>query len=158
MKRITFKKPFNGFGNALKLIPEGYRVEGKEFVMTDNNETYQIKWSNGKGNIITASDNKVVKEDFNRLKQLMNYKSEDTLGLVKGENRISENKRFNKSIISEDLGVKIDKSPEETKGAKIYANPDKHKELGKMLSNDDEEKDDTNEGIEPICDCEKNKK
>ena len=31
MKRLTFKKPFNGMDNALKLIPESYRLMEKSF-------------------------------------------------------------------------------------------------------------------------------
>ena len=58
MKRITFKKEFNGIANALKLIPENYKVDNKEFLMTDGNETYKIRWegtvSEGKAAILLA--------------------------------------------------------------------------------------------------------
>jgi hypothetical protein len=45
MKRLKFKNPFYGMDNALKLIPESYKVDGKEFEITDGIETYRIKWS-----------------------------------------------------------------------------------------------------------------
>jgi len=98
MKRLKFKKEFNGVGNALKLIPESYKVDAKEFEMTDGNETYRIRWegtlSEGAAVIITANDKKMVNEDIQRMKALFGYKSQDTLGLVKGNARIDENKIF----------------------------------------------------------------
>jgi hypothetical protein len=98
MKRLKFKSEFNGVGNALKLIPEGYKVDKKVFEMTDGNETYRIRWegnlSEGKAVVLTASDKKLVNEDINRMKELFGYKSQETLGLVKGNARINENKVF----------------------------------------------------------------
>jgi len=98
MKRLKFKTNFNGLGNALKLIPEGYRVDKKEFEMTDGNETYRIRWegnlNEGKAVVLTASDKKLVNEDINRMKELFGYKSQDTLGIVKGNARVNENKVF----------------------------------------------------------------
>jgi hypothetical protein len=98
MKRLKFKSEFNGVGNALKLIPEGYKVDNKVFEMTDGNETYRIRWegnlSEGKAVVLTASDKKMVNEDINRMKELFGYKSQETLGLVKGNARINENKVF----------------------------------------------------------------
>jgi hypothetical protein len=98
MKRLKFKKEFNGVGNALKLIPESYRVDNKEFEMTDGNETYRIRWEGnlkeGNAVVLTASDKKMVNEDMARMKALFSYKSQDTLGLVKGNARINENKVF----------------------------------------------------------------
>jgi hypothetical protein len=93
MKRLKFKKPFNGFGNALNLIPESYREEGKIFEMTDGVETFRVKWEDGKANIIN--------EELDRLKLLMEYNSSSTLGLVQGEDRIEEESVFNKSLITE---------------------------------------------------------
>ena len=112
MKRLKFKNEFKGVGNALKLIPEGYRVDNKTFEMTDGNETYRIRWegnlSEGKAVVLTASDKKMVNEDINRMKELFGYKSQDTLGLVKGNARINENKVFgdiwnkSKELLSEE--------------------------------------------------------
>ena len=98
MKRLKFKKEFNGVGNALKMIPEGYKVDDKEFEMTDGNETYRIRWegnlSEGKAVVLTGSDKNMIKEDMQKMKHLMGYKSQETLGLVKGNSRINENSIF----------------------------------------------------------------
>ena len=110
MKRLRFNKngdkPFNGVNNALKLIPEGYRVDEKEFVMTDGNESYKIRWegtlAEGKAIVLTAEDKNLVNEDMNRMRALMGYKSENTLGLLKGNARIDENKAF-KSMYSKSI-------------------------------------------------------
>jgi hypothetical protein len=98
MKRLKFKKEFNGVGNALKLIPESYKVDNKTFEMTDGNETYKIRWegslTEGKAVILTAADNKMVSEDIQKMKHLFNYNSSSTLGTVKGKNRLDENEAF----------------------------------------------------------------
>ena len=98
MKRLKFKNPFNGVGNALKLIPEGYRVDNKVFEMTDGNEAYKIRWegnlSEGKAVVLTAADKSLVNEDITRMKQLFGYKSHETLGTLKGKERLDENKMF----------------------------------------------------------------
>ena len=99
MKRLNFKKEFNGVGNALKMIPEGYKVDNKVFEMTDGNESYTIRWegtlSEGRAEILKASNKTMVNEDMQKMKHLMGYKSEKTLGLVKGNARLDENVIFN---------------------------------------------------------------
>jgi hypothetical protein len=98
MKRLKFKQPFNGFGNALKMIPESYKIDNKVFEMTDGNENYKIRWegsiTEGSAVILMASDKTLVNEDMDRMKALMGYKSHETLGLVKGKARLDENKIF----------------------------------------------------------------
>ena len=104
MKRITFKKEFNGsnttqkLGHALTLIPEGYRVDKKEFEMTDGTVSCKVRWegnlSEGKAVILQAADKTKINEDMNRMKQLMGYNSSNTLGLVKGNARLDENAAF----------------------------------------------------------------
>ena len=99
MKRLNFKKEFNGVGNALKMIPESYKVDNKVFEMTDGNESYKIRWegtlSEGRAAVLTASNKTMVNEDMQKMKHLMGYKSETTLGLVKGNARLNENAIFN---------------------------------------------------------------
>jgi hypothetical protein len=98
MKRLNFKKEFNGVGNALKMIPESYKVDNKVFEMTDGNESYKIRWegtlTEGKAVVLVASDKTMVNEDMQKMKHLMGYKPQDTLGLVRGKSRINENAVF----------------------------------------------------------------
>ena len=111
MKRLVFKNEFKGVENALKVIPESYKVDGKEFQMTDGNEKYEIRWegslTEGRAIILKASDKKLMNEDMQKMKHLMGYKSEDTLGTVKGSARLDEDAKFGdiwnktKSLLSE---------------------------------------------------------
>lgn len=98
MKRLKFKKEFNGVGNALKMIPESYRVDNKEFEMTDGNESYTIRWegtlTEGKATVLKASNKLMVNEDMQRMKALMGYSSAATLGGSKKVNRLTENAIF----------------------------------------------------------------
>lgn len=100
MKRLVFKKEFKGVENALRLIPESYKVNNKQFQMTDGNEKYEIRWegnlTEGRAIITKASDKNLMNEDMQKMKHLMGYKSQDTLGIMKGQNRIDENKAFGK--------------------------------------------------------------
>ena len=99
MKRLRFKKPFTGVENALKLIPESYKVDNKTFQMTDGNEKYEIRWegniTEGSAIILKASDKVLMNEDMQKMKHLMQYNSKDTLGNLRGKERINENKVFN---------------------------------------------------------------
>lgn len=99
MKRLNFKKEFNGVGNALKMIPESYKVDNKVFEMADGNESYKIRWegtlSEGRAIVLTAANKTMVNEDMQKMKHLMGYKSEKTLGIVKGNARLNENAIFN---------------------------------------------------------------
>jgi hypothetical protein len=113
MKKITFKKPFNGVNNALALIPEAYKVNEKTFFITDGNESYKVRWegslNEGKAVVLMASDATLVNEDVQKMKHLMGYKSEESLGNLKGAERLSEDKKFNdiwnktKSILTENI-------------------------------------------------------
>jgi hypothetical protein len=98
MKRLRFKKPFNGLDNALNLIPESYKIDNKVFEITDGNETYKIRWegslNEGRAIALSGFERTVVNEDIEKIKHLMNFKSEETLGTVKGNQRIDENVKF----------------------------------------------------------------
>ncbi len=98
MKRLKFKKPFNGVHNALNLIPETYKVDNKVFEMTDGDESYKIRWegslNEGSAVILQASTATLVSEDVQKMKHLMGYKSNETLGTLKGKERINEDKSF----------------------------------------------------------------
>jgi len=111
MKRLIFKKPFNGLDNALNLIPETYRVDDKQFEMTDGTETYKVRWegtlTEGRAIVLNETNINVVNESIDKIKHLMGFKSEETLGNVRGKNRLDENKIFNdiwsktKSLLTE---------------------------------------------------------
>jgi hypothetical protein len=113
MKRLKFKKPFNGVSNALNLIPENYKVDNKVFEMSDGNESYKVRWegslNEGKGIVLIASDATLVNEDVQKMKHLMGYNSKDTLGALKGSERINEDKKFSdiwsktKTLLSEGM-------------------------------------------------------
>jgi hypothetical protein len=94
MKRLTFKKPFNGMDSALKLIPESYKVDGKEFQITDGTETYNIRWDINEATVLRAENKNLINEDMNKIKHLMGFKSQDTLGNLRGEERLNENSSF----------------------------------------------------------------
>lgn len=104
MKRLTFKKEFEGanttqkIGHALTLIPEHLRQDKKVFEMTDGTVTCKIRWegtlNEGKAVLMLANDKTKINEDLSRMKELMGYKPQDTLGLVKGKERINENEVF----------------------------------------------------------------
>jgi len=75
MKRLVFKKEFKGVGNALNVIPESYKVDGKEFHMTDGNEKYEIRWegslTEGRAIVLKASDKNLMNEDMENMKRLV---------------------------------------------------------------------------------------
>lgn len=116
MKRIKFKKPFNGVGNALKLIPEGFKVDNKKFELTDGDESYKIRWkgslTEGNAIILEATSKDFINESYNKIKHLMNYKSENYLGSIDGKGRVSENEimknKLNQDRINEDTSQEVE--------------------------------------------------
>lgn len=96
MKRLRFKKEFDGVGNALKLIPETFKVADKVFEMTDGKESYKIKWEGtldeGKAVVLEGSSKGFMNEAFMKIKHLMNYNAEDTLGTPTSNERVKANK------------------------------------------------------------------
>jgi hypothetical protein len=108
MKRLKFNKngdkPFEGvnltqkLGHALTLIPESYKVDNKEFEMTDGSVSCKVRWegtlNEGKAVVLLASDKTMINEDMQKMKHLMGYKSQETLGTVKGKERLDENAIF----------------------------------------------------------------
>jgi hypothetical protein len=94
MKRAKFKKPFYGMDNALELIPESYKKDGNQFEITDGVETYEIRWDINEATVLRSENKNFINEDMNKIKHLMGFKSQDTLGTLKGKERIDENKSF----------------------------------------------------------------
>lgn len=128
MKRLKFKQEFKGVGNALKLIPESYRVDNKVFEMTDGVESYRMRWegtlTEGRAVVLMASDKTLVNEDMQKMKHLMGYKSQDTLGTVKGKARVDENKIFSdiwkkSQVLIEGEDIESQKAPEKKTDEKV---------------------------------------
>jgi hypothetical protein len=98
MKRLKFKKPFNGVETALKVIPESYKVDNKVFELTDGNENYRVRWegslTEGKGIVLSSFHQESLNEDVAKIKHLMGFKSQDTFGNLKGGQRLKEDKTF----------------------------------------------------------------
>lgn len=111
IKRLNYKKEFNGIDNAKKLIPESYKVDNKVFEMTDGNEKYRFRWEGSlqEGEAITlrATEQTSINEDISKMKRLMGFKTEDTLGRLTKDERLNENVTFSeiwdktKSILKE---------------------------------------------------------
>ena len=145
MKRLKFKQEFKGVGNALKLIPESYKVDDKVFEMTDGVESYRMRWegniNEGRAVVLMASDKTMVNEDMQKMKHLMGYKSQETLGTVKGKARIDENKIFSdiwkKSVILiEGEDIESQKAPEKKTDEKVAQSGEAKKHIEGSVSTD----------------------
>jgi len=172
MKRLVFKNPLNGKNNALKLIPETYKVDGKEFEMTDGNESYTMRWegnlSEGKAVVLKAADQNMINEDMDRMKHLMGFKAVDTLGTLKGSERVNENESFKDvwdmtkklinegdvsenalsvggmGFVSEDLEEDVDITEDDKVSAKVsHANAEGPIVMKEDDEDDEDEDDDT---------------
>lgn len=113
MKRAKFKKPFNGMDNALKLIPESYKVDGHEFEITDGVDTYRVRWDVNEATVLSSENKHFVNEDMQKIKHLMGYNSRKTFGNLEGAERINENKSF--SGLLDKTKKLMTESTEETK-------------------------------------------
>lgn len=98
MKKVTFKKEFNSLEEALTKVPKVLKEDMNVFQMTDGNQTIKVRWegtlTEGKAVALINEDKKMISEDMSHMKHLMGYKSEETLGNVKGVNRVDENETF----------------------------------------------------------------
>ena len=92
MKRLTFSKPFGGWDNARKLIPESYKIEDKIFEMTDGNEQYRIRWENQRPELLLATSKTQITEDIQRINSLINYDGRKTFAAPNSKVSIDENK------------------------------------------------------------------
>jgi hypothetical protein len=100
IKRLNYKKEFNGLENAINLIPETYKVDKKVFEMADINETYRIRWegtvNEGQAIVLKAENKKLVNESMDKIKHLMGFKSSDTSGRLNSAERLAEETNFTK--------------------------------------------------------------
>jgi hypothetical protein len=77
--RLIFKKTkFICESHMISLIPEHYKVNGKQFKMLDNDSNeYLIEW-NEKAHILEHKNENSVQEQMKRMKQLWEHKPENT--------------------------------------------------------------------------------
>jgi hypothetical protein len=81
-----------------------------------------------------ASDKTMVNEDMQKMKHLMGYKSQETLGAVKGKARIDENKIFSdiwkkSQILVEGEDIEAQKAPEKKTDEKLPQSPEARKHV-----------------------------
>jgi len=111
-KKFVYKKEFNGVKNAIKLIPESYKIDGYKFQMTDGYETFDIKWdgslNEGEAVVFRSANKKLISEDIKKMNHLFNYDTKKaSKGLTK-QDKINENNVFlnllneSKSLLTED--------------------------------------------------------
>jgi|AntRauTorcE11897_2_1112592.scaffolds.fasta_scaffold00071_20 hypothetical protein len=102
-KRVNFKKEFKSIDEALTRIPEVLKEDNKVFELNDGNKTIKVRWEGslqeGEAIPLSESDNKLISEDMSKMKKLMGYKSEDTIGTPTAKNRVDETTQF-KSLLS----------------------------------------------------------
>ena len=104
MKRLNFKNTqFLGENHMFSLIPEDYKKDGSKFIMKDKAQNeYLIEWKVdgliNKG-VVKAYENKIkLAEEFNRIKSLYNYKSEEHLGTPTNEQRKIEESKIQSNL------------------------------------------------------------
>jgi len=112
MKKLRFKKPFNGLTETLQLIPKKYMVEGQTFIMSDGKQSLTVRWGDGKPTILTSEGNDVKTETLDRLKSLMNFNPRETHGNLIGESRIKENDVFSDMINKDTFSLANGVEPE----------------------------------------------
>jgi hypothetical protein len=98
MKRVTFKKELTSLNEALTKVPNVLKEDKNVFEVTDGNKTYKLRWEGtleeGKAVALQTEDKVLMNEDVSHMKHLWGYKSEDTLGVTKGDKRVDENETF----------------------------------------------------------------
>ena len=98
MKRVKFKKEFTSIDEALTKVPASLKEDMNVFEMTDGNKTINVRWegtlTEGRAVALKGKDDKLISEDMKHIQHLMGYKSQDTLGVVRGSERIDENETF----------------------------------------------------------------
>jgi hypothetical protein len=98
MKRVKYNKEFTSIQEALTKVPDTLKEDKNVFEMTDGNKTLTVRWegtlAEGKAIALTAKDEVLINEDVNKMKHLMGYTSEKTIGTHKAKGRVMENEKF----------------------------------------------------------------
>tara|TARA_R110000796_G_scaffold19237_5_gene57799 strand:+ start:1808 stop:2710 length:903 start_codon:yes stop_codon:yes gene_type:complete len=116
MKRVTYKKEFKSIEDALTKIPNQLKENDEVFEITDGNKTIQVRWEGtleeGAPIALAETDSSLISEDISKMKNLMGYTSEKTIGTPTANNRVSENKTFKdllssskKKILNESISI-----------------------------------------------------
>ena len=102
MKLLTFKNTvFLSEEHMLSRIPDDYKVEGKKFMVKDNGgNSYIVEWNNEKP-LVEHEINKIkLKEEFDKIKRLYNYKSSSNAPKpMTNSEKLEENKKFGEMLL-----------------------------------------------------------
>jgi hypothetical protein len=103
MKKVTYKKEFKSIKDALTKIPNQLKENDEVFEITDGNKTIKVRWEGtleeGNAIALAETDSTLISEDISKMKNLMGYTSEKTIGTPTAKNRVSENEIF-KALLS----------------------------------------------------------
>ena len=80
IKTIAFKRTkFLTENHMVSRIPDDFKVNGLKFKMKDSEgDTYLVEWKNNVANVLSHTNKVKEIENFNRMKELMEYKTKDT--------------------------------------------------------------------------------
>lgn len=100
IKTIYFKKTkFITENHMITKIPDDFKTEGLKFNMKDNNgNIYLVEWKNNKANVISHYNKNEIDESFNRMKQLMEYKTTDTKTTVNDRLNEANDEQFRERL------------------------------------------------------------
>ena len=75
VKTVYFKKTkFITENHMITKIPDDFKVNGTKFKMKDmDGNIYLVEWKNNKANVVLHENKTETNNEFNRMKQLMNY-------------------------------------------------------------------------------------
>ena len=92
IKTVYFKKTtFLTEGHMISRIPDEFKNEGTVFKMKDKTgNSYLIEWSDNRANIIGHENKQGLEDSVNRMRNLMEYKSEDYYGTSTASQRLNE--------------------------------------------------------------------
>lgn len=81
IKTIHFKKTeFLSERHMISKIPDDFKIEGTSFKMKDKDANeYIIEWKNNRAYVVSHICKDQLNEEMNRMKQLMSYKSSDSM-------------------------------------------------------------------------------
>lgn len=93
IKTVFYKKTsFITENHMIDKIPDDFKVNGLKFKMKDmNGNTYLVEWKNNKANVLLHENKVETNAEFNRMKELMGYKS--TVAKTTVSSRLNESEQ-----------------------------------------------------------------